>query len=192
MKVSTALALTFLPLCANLAFADVRKPAALVEITALDQCLANRANTQAVFKERFPHESCDITTTCDPKLVQSAATLARERCRVAAIDSCIEWGTPTECSMALAARWQKRAAELSKDIQARWAKVDRTTVSPFAIRRFDNPETYNLTHPCPDLSALIGGTGLSDVVVCALHSGFANVRTMEGLSGYLTSQEQRP
>lgn len=187
-----ALALTFLPLCANLAFADVKKPAALFELIALDQCLANRTNTQAVFTERFPHESCDIATTCDPKLVQSAATLARERCRAAAIDSCVEGGAPSECSMALAARWQKRAVELRKNTQARWAKVDRTTVSPFAIRRFDNPETYNLTQPCPDLSALIGGTGLSDVVVCALHSGFANIRIMEGLSAYLTSQEQRP
>ncbi len=166
-------------------------PASADVITTLDQCLADPSKTQAVFSERFPHETCKIGTTCDPNLVQSAQTLARERCRTSAIDSCTGGPDPATCTQDLTDRWQGKARDTRSDIEARLEKLDPAKMSRFAIRRFGDRLNFELTTTCPDLTRFEAQVLLEDDALCGLYSGFVNVSRMEGLSNYLADQEAR-
>ncbi|MEM9582517.1 MAG: hypothetical protein AAGA08_05315 [Pseudomonadota bacterium] len=174
------------------ATAQVAMPAGLIEITTLDQCLADPAKTQAVFSERFPHETCDIVTSCDPNLVQSAQTLARERCRLSAIDACTSAPGSESCVHSLTSRWQDTARDIRADIKVRLDKLDPKKMSPFAIRRFGNHANFELDDTCAGLTRVEAGVLLGDQTLCGLYASLENVTRMEGLSAYLTDQEARP
>lgn len=158
----------------------------------LDKCLADPAKTQAVFAERFPHKTCDVETTCEPILVESAHILARSRCRTTAIDACTDASDPATCMLALTDRWQKMAVALKADIQARLTKLDPEKMSLFAVRRFSDSMTFETAETCPELNRVEAAVLLNDDALCGLYSGYVNVSRMEGLSNYLADQEARP
>ncbi len=165
---------------------------------ALDRCLSEEfpARVEAKFRERFPHERCDTLTDCKPELLKSAEVLARRICRSEAIDHCFEQTDANACLETLAQRWEQKTTVLRDDMRNRWARIDRTSVSAFAMRRFDAEDTYLPTSTtCPDLRELGLAEGLlaatDQDVFCRNYQAFSEIERAESLEGYLSSVEDR-
>ena len=145
------------------------------------QCLADPAKTKAVFAERYPHETCVIGESCDPKLVQSAATLAKQRCRLEAVETC---AGKVDCQEALRAHWESEALSLRSEIETRLNAADLSRFSMLAQRRFADPQVLSMDRGCP---SDIGGQELS----CPVAKALADLTRMEKLDAYLAAQEAR-
>ncbi len=161
----------------------------LVTTTMLDQCIDQQSYLREVFNERFPHERCDPLSTCDPRLLKSANLLANKRCRSQAIGICIFNDNAVKCSAALSSRWEDLSAAISDNMNLRWSQVDRSRVSKFAIRRFDNPATYQMRTECPEFLKNAEQPILDEAQACRLVLGLMNINQMERLDSFLASQE---
>lgn len=161
-----------------------------VAFDALERCLEDRAGVSAVFNERFPHLNCLPDNSCDPRLVQSAKTLARQRCRVRAMDDCVaSEGTAEACLRSLNLRWQSAARNIRDDLQKRWKDVDRDSVSRFAVRRFERDATWHFGTGCEEIG-LAKHKAVPEALLCDLSQSLSDVTRMEGLASYMNAQVQ--